>query len=57
MTNAEAARYDDATDEQDRWWQFGYIVGQRAALNSIARRILREQASFNGLQPLEDLDE
>lgn len=57
MTLEEAARYDDATDEQDQWWQFGYIVGQRAAHNSLARLIIREQASFNALRPLEDIDD
>lgn len=57
MTDEEAARYDASTAEQSAWWDFGYVVGQRAALNSIARTIGREQASFNGLQPLEDLDD
>jgi hypothetical protein len=55
MTDAETAHYEASTDEQDAWWQFGYIVGQRAALHSLARLIAREEASFNALHPLEDL--
>lgn len=55
MTAEEAARHEDATEDQSGWWQFGYIVGQRVALRGLARTIERERRSFDGLRPLEDL--
>lgn len=57
MTEEEAARYDESTAEQSAWWEFGYVVGQRHALQSMANSIWRDQVSFNGMRPLEDMDD